>query len=150
MRSVGRCAPALLLMGAIFFLSAQSSLPKVESDFDVVLRKAAHMTEFGLLLLAWIWALPGPRPRAGRLALCICLAYAVSDEVHQSFVADRHSSPFDVTIDAAGMGVAAAAWVFWRGRRRGRPRWGTLAAWRSSPGSTGSNAGTGSSGSRWP
>lgn len=126
MRSVGRYAPALALMGLIFFLSAQSGLPKVETDFDLVLRKAAHMTEYGLLWTAWLWGLRGPRPAAARWALGIALAYAVSDEVHQSFVATRHPSPFDVAIDAAGMGVAALAWVLRTRRRdaRGLPAWG--------------------------
>jgi VanZ family protein len=119
MRSVGRLAPALLLMGLIFFLSAQSSLPKTETDFDIALRKLAHMTEFGLLWLLWLRAL---RPsttihRAAFIALGICVAYAISDEFHQSFVADRHPSPFDVAIDTAGMGVAVAVWLTWRRRR---------------------------------
>lgn len=117
MRWIGRCLPALALMGLIFAVSAQSTLPTVQSDLDVVLRKAAHMTEFGLLWALWLRALPGPRPPAARWALGIALAYAASDELHQSFVAGRHPSPFDVAIDAAGMGVAAAIWVA-RARRR--------------------------------
>ena len=113
MRSVGRLAPALLLMGLIFFLSAQSSLPRTETDFDVALRKLAHMTEFGLL---WWLSLRALRPattvhRAAFGALAIAVAYAISDEVHQSFVAERNPSPFDVAIDTAGMGVAVALWL---------------------------------------
>ena len=120
MRSVGRYVPALLLMAVIFFLSAQSSLPRAETDLDVALRKLAHMVEFGLLWWLWAWAL---RPstglqRAALLALAISLAYAVSDEVHQGFVANRNPSAFDVAIDAAGIGIAAALWLL---RRPGRP-----------------------------
>jgi len=113
MRSVGRYAPALALMGVIFLLSAQSTLPRVESDLDVVLRKAAHMTEFGLLWWLWVRALrpAGDLPRAALVALAIALAYAISDELHQSFVPGRHPSPFDVAIDAAGIGVAVALWL---------------------------------------
>ena len=117
MRSLGRCLPALVLMGLIFLVSAQPTLPEVQGDLDVAVKKAAHMTEYGVLFALWLWALPGPRPTAARWALAITLAYAVSDEVHQSFVDGRTASPFDVAIDAAGMGVAAAIWAV-RVRRR--------------------------------
>ena len=118
MRSVGRYAPAVLLMAAIFAVSAQSGLPRVESDLDVALRKAAHMAEFGLLWALWLWALPGPRPCAARWALVITLSYAVSDELHQSFVSGRNASAWDVAIDAAGIGVAVAVWLMRGARRR--------------------------------
>jgi len=108
MCSVGRYAPALALMGVIFWLSSQSSLPQVGNDLGVILSKVAHMTEFGLLWALWLRALPGTPPQAALRALAITLAYAVSDEYHQSFVPGRHSSAFDVAIDAAGVGVAAA------------------------------------------
>ena len=111
MRSVGRLVPALALMAAIFAVSAQSSLPQTDTALDVVGRKAAHMAEFGLLWALWLWALPGARPRAALAALAITLAYAASDELHQSFVAGRHASAWDVAIDAAGVGVAAALWI---------------------------------------
>ena len=111
MRSAGRLVPALALMAAIFAVSAQSSLPQTDTALDVVGRKAAHMTEFGLLWALWLWALPGARPRAALAALAITLAYAAGDELHQSFVAGRHASAGDVAIDAAGVGVAAALWV---------------------------------------
>ncbi len=111
MRSVGRYAPPLALMGVIFLLSSQSSLPRVDNDFGVALSKAVHMAEYALLWALWVRAVAGPPPRAALGALAIAMAYAVSDELHQSFVAGRHASPFDVAIDAAGMGVAAAVWV---------------------------------------
>jgi len=121
MRSLGRYAPALALMGLIFLLSAQTSLPQVESELDIVVRKVAHMVEFGLLWWLWVRALrPASDPRRTVLvALAITLAYAVSDELHQHFVAGRHASPFDVAIDAAGIGVAVALWL----PRATRARW---------------------------
>jgi hypothetical protein len=36
-------------------------------------------------------------------AFLIGLAYAVTDEIHQAFVHGRHASPFDVSMDAAGL-----------------------------------------------
>ena len=123
MRFLARYAPALALMAVIFVLSAQSSLPRVDTSFDVALRKAAHMTEFGLLWLLWLWALDGARPRAAVCALAITLAYAVSDELHQSFVPGRHASAWDVAIDAAGVGLAATVWVLRSRARASRARW---------------------------
>ena len=38
-------------------------------------------------------------------AFLIGLAYAVTDEVHQEFVRGRHASPFDVSMDAAGLAL---------------------------------------------
>lgn len=121
MRSVGRYVPALALMGLIFWLSSRSSLPQVANDLGVVLSKVAHMTEFGLLWALWLRALPGTPPQAALRALAITLAYAVSDEYHQLFVVGRHPSPFDVAIDAAGIGVAAAMWVARARRGSSRP-----------------------------
>ena len=114
MGAVGRFGPPLALMAVIFVLSAQPGLDSGLS-WDTPLRKAAHMAEYGLLWFLWWRALgyghPGP-------AIAIALAYAVSDEFHQSFVTDRHGSAWDVAIDAAGVGLAGAL-VAWRHRRRG-------------------------------
>ena len=35
------------------------------------------------------------------------LAYAGTDEIHQTFVHGRHGTPVDVAIDAVGIAVAA-------------------------------------------
>ena len=105
-----RFLPPLLLMGVIFFLSAQPGLNSGLGIWDLVLRKLAHMTEFGLLWFLW-WRAFEYRAPAG--AAFIALAYAASDEFHQSLVQDRTGSPWDVAIDAAGIGVAAAAVMLW-------------------------------------
>ena len=103
MRPLGRFLPPLALMGLIFFLSAQPDLSSGLGDWDLLLRKLAHMAEFGLLFLLWRRALPG---RPAWLAAAIAVAYAVTDELHQSTVEDRKGTPVDVAIDAAGVGVA--------------------------------------------
>jgi VanZ family protein len=107
----GRIVPPLLLMGLIFYLSAQPDLNSGLGTWDAILRKGAHMTEFGLLWFLWTRVV-GPFP-----ALAIALAYAASDEFHQTFVHGRHGTPVDWAIDAAGMGIAAALWVAWQMRR---------------------------------
>ena len=108
-----RFAPPLALMLLIFVLSAQPDLNSGLGGWDTVLRKLAHMAEFGLLWFLWWRALgyghPGP-------AIAIALGYAATDELHQSFVQGRHGSPVDWAIDAAGVGIAGAL-VALRARR---------------------------------
>ena len=108
-----RFLPPLALMGLIFFLSAQPSLNSGLGDFDLILRKLAHMTEFGLLALLW-WRALGNR----NAAVVIALLYAVSDEWHQSFVEGRHGNVTDVLIDAVGVAIAVAL-----ATRASRARW---------------------------
>ena len=38
-----------------------------------------------------------------------CVLYAISDEIHQSFVLSRQASPFDVGFDTAGAVLALIA-----------------------------------------
>jgi VanZ family protein len=100
---VKRFAPPLLLMGLIFFLSAQPDLNSGLGTWDTVLRKAAHMTEYGLLWFLWWRALGYGNPVP---AIAITLLWSASDEYHQSFVQGRHGTPWDVAIDAVGVGLA--------------------------------------------
>ena len=103
-------------MAVIFGLS---SIPTLDSglDGDFVLRKLAHMTEYGLLWFLWLRALDYRRPV---VAAAIAVAYAASDEWHQSFVSGRHGTIVDVAIDTAGVAVAWSAWALWNRRRRAR------------------------------
>jgi len=117
MRHALRYAPPLVLMVAIFTLSAQPDLSSGLGTWDTVLRKLAHITVFGALWLAIARSTDWRRPVT---ATVIAVLYAVSDEYHQSFVDGRHGTPVDVAIDTIGMGLAALAWVL-AARRRGRP-----------------------------
>jgi VanZ family protein len=100
---LSRFAPPLLLMGLIFFLSAQPDLNSGLGTWDTILRKLAHMAEFGLLWLLW-WRALGYRAPA--LPAAIAILYAISDELHQSTVEGRVGSPVDVLIDSAGVALA--------------------------------------------
>ena len=99
-----RFAPPLLLMGLIFFLSAQPDLSTGLGTWDTVLRKGAHMAEYGVLWFLWWRAMGSGHPAP---SIAITLLYAVSDEFHQTFVDGRHGSPVDVLIDAVGVTIAA-------------------------------------------
>ena len=106
MRAVSRFAPPLLLMGLIFFLSSQPDLNSGLGVWDTILRKLAHMTEFGLLWLLW-WRALGRRTTV--VPALIAIGYAVTDEIHQTYVHGRAGSPVDVLIDSAGVALAILA-----------------------------------------
>ena len=77
------------------------------SMLETLVRKAAHMTEYAVLALLFCHALrvSGARHPAC-LALAMSLAYAATDEFHQSFVGGRGPSAVDVMIDTAGAALA--------------------------------------------
>jgi VanZ family protein len=103
---VSRLVPPLALMGLIFLLSAQPDLNSGLGTVDTVLRKTAHVMEFGLLWFLWWRAFGYGSPRAVVAAAAVAMLYAATDEWHQSFVAGRVGSPWDWAIDVAGVGVA--------------------------------------------
>jgi VanZ family protein len=88
------------------------------------IRKGAHVSEYALL--GWLafravslsLALESTLARVAALALALALAVAVTDEFHQSFLAERTSSPWDVAIDLSGALVAICLALWWqRGMR---------------------------------
>jgi VanZ family protein len=122
LRVAGLVGPPLVLMGLIWYLSAQSHLQTDLGWIDLVLRKGAHMTEYALLTLLWARALGGLRAEPGRpdpawAAAALALAWAAVDELHQHHVPGRVGTPRDVAIDAVGIALAVVAW---RGTRRRR------------------------------
>ena len=99
-------------MGLIFFLSSIPGLKSPWDAWDFFLRKGAPVFEYAVLslLMARAGRETGPfREYPGAAAAAAALAYAASDELHQSFVVGRVGSPVDVMIDGAG--CALGAWV---------------------------------------
>lgn len=111
----GRVAPPLVLMAAIFAASATPDLTTGLGLLDLIGRKLVHAFEYGLLWWLWLSAFGFRRPW---LAAAVTLAYAASDEYHQTFVPGRHGTPVDVLVDSAGIPIAWA--LDRRLRRRGR------------------------------
>ena len=101
--------PPLLLMGAIFFFSAQPDLNSGLGTIDLVGRKIVHFCQYALLAFLWWRVFEGRlgSRRAALAAFIVTVAYAASDEYHQTFVEGRHGSSVDWLIDAAGAGLAA-------------------------------------------
>ena len=99
-------APVLLWAAIIFALSSIPDLGTGLGTWDLVLRKLAHAAEYGVL-----GALAFRAARSAPAAVLLASAYAVTDEIHQAFVAGRHGSPLDWLVDTAGalLGVVLAA-----------------------------------------
>ena len=105
-RTLLRALAPLLLMGVIFFFSAQPSAGD-HPWWEAIVRKLGHVTGYGLLAGLWIWALRGAVRRPVPVAACISFVYACSDEFHQTFVDGRTGTPVDVGVDAIGIALAA-------------------------------------------
>ncbi len=133
-RALLRAIAPLVLMGVIFYFSAQSSTGE-HPWWDVILRKLGHVTGYAMLTALWWWALRGVTARPLLIAVCIALAYACTDEFHQTFVHGRTGTPSDVGIDSIGMAIAALLIVLRRQRSAPRTRIDAegLGAPRSSP-----------------
>jgi VanZ family protein len=91
--------PVVIWAALIFAVSSIPSLGTGLGVWDLVLRKLAHVSEYAVLgfLLARVVAVAP--------ALLIGVLYAVSDELHQTFVAGREGAPRDVAIDALGVAI---------------------------------------------
>lgn len=110
---VVRWAPVVVWMGVIFLFSSRVDLPHAPQPWsDSLLRKSAHVVEFGVLGLLLVRALGARSWRRGHLlAILVASLYAASDEVHQAFVAGRHGSLWDVLLDSGAAGVGSLASV---------------------------------------
>jgi len=95
-------------------LASRAQLDNFWDRYWWIFVKGYHALEYFVLFLAILWAWqPKHRGRALAATWLICVAYAGSDEYHQTFVPDRGGRWTDVVIDAGG---AAGALVFSRKR----------------------------------
>ncbi len=130
--------PVIIWMAFIFYMSSRtgegssavsnpitdfivSLFQKVRSDtapgvdamkgvVEVMVRKGAHMTEYGILVALLVLAVKNASSNISSVmtnvwAVVITFAYACSDEIHQLFVADRAGRGIDVFIDMCGAAV---------------------------------------------
>jgi VanZ family protein len=103
--------PVFAWAAVIFAFSSIPSLSSGLGEWDTVLRKGAHITEYAILGALLYRALG-----VETLALAIGIAYAATDELHQHFVRGRHASPIDVAIDAVGLSLGMLVWLRVRSR----------------------------------
>ena len=99
-------------------LLAPWATPSQLDAVHVLIRKAGHLTEYAVLAALWYRAFRRGRSLAPRsaatIAFLISLAWAILDEIRQSFVPSRGASAADVAIDAVGallaMLIATLGW----------------------------------------
>jgi VanZ like family len=102
--------PVLAWAALIFTLSSIPNLSTAEGVLGDVLSYGAHATEYAIFGVLLARALD-----ARVLAWAAGVAYAITDEIHQSFVPGRQTSAFDLLVDAVGLAVGVLA--FERARR---------------------------------
>ncbi|WNJ21255.1 VanZ family protein [Pontibacter sp. G13] len=135
--------PVILWMGVIFFLSHQDRDQSAKTsawvmqllnifqldietlrayNIPFLIRKLAHMTEYGILFLLVNRLIRMYRPAAnsvGWAMLCVVL-YAATDEFHQSFVPGRGATVVDVMIDTTGALIAWGIWALYNRWRKSK------------------------------
>ncbi|MCK4919283.1 MAG: VanZ family protein [Candidatus Pacebacteria bacterium] len=99
--------PVFLWCGLIYYFS---SIPSLKSDFssdvDFVLRKIAHMSEYGILTFLFFRASIGQKlyfRKAIAHSVIFSIVFAITDEYHQLFVYGREGSLRDIFIDSLGI-----------------------------------------------
>ena len=110
-----------IVLSIISFFLGEEAASGVSIDLiHLLIRKAAHMTEYAVLFWLDHRALRMERTRRpGLYALLLCALYAFTDEFHQGFVAGRGPSIVDVGIDTLGAAIAGGvAWIFTQIKRK--------------------------------
>jgi VanZ family protein len=101
--------PPVLWAGVIFLFSSQQALPGFDtSAVDFIFKKVAHMFVYAVLYLLLARGVEmvadeksDPKVKIF-VPLILVLCYAVSDEIHQSFVPNRYATLRDVGYDILG------------------------------------------------
>lgn len=98
--------------------------PRTLHILDVLLRKTAHITEYGILASLVYGSFAERQPFRWRLRQAIwCIGlvglYSLSDELHQRYVPGRNASLVDCGIDITGAAIAVGM-IFEARRRLGR------------------------------
>jgi VanZ family protein len=116
--------PAIIVATLIFYFSSIPSLSSgFPGDMDTILRKGAHIAIYAALSFFVLRALAighsANCKMAVLLATAFSVAYACSDEFHQTFVPGRHGRLIDVGIDAIGIaaGILLARYLLIKTKR---------------------------------
>ena len=92
-------------------------MQNLQDILELVIRKAAHMTEYAILFLLSYLAMVKISMSQSRfynrsIAVLISLLYACSDEMHQLLVPGRSGKMIDVGIDMAGVLIVLICMIF--------------------------------------
>lgn len=96
-----------------YFLQAHFSFPFAKDTMTFIIRKCAHMTEFGLLGLSLLYGLSHSiENHRYQLSLALVFICGCLDEFHQRFSAGRSPSLRDALIDTTGALIALSICYF--------------------------------------
>jgi VanZ family protein len=109
--------PALFVMLVIFLFSARppSELPSFDWA-DRILKKGGHIIGYATLAFLY-WRAFDFNEKKVWVAWLLAMLYAITDEVHQSFVPGRFSSVWDVLI-FDNLGALISLWLANRYRKQ--------------------------------
>jgi len=95
---VPRWFPSIFVMAVIFIFSSQrgDELPNF-MGLDYFIKKASHAIGYGLLALSYLHVLNYEKKKYW-VAWLMAIIYSATDEFHQSFVAGRNASVYDVIL----------------------------------------------------
>ena len=112
---VARWLPPLLWAAVIFTFSSLRN-PVVSQFFvwDYIAKKIAHVTEYAILFLLILRA----TKKNWILSILLTIAYAVTDEFHQSFIPGRTPAIYDIGLDTSGANIAG--YIIWKLKPRQR------------------------------
>lgn len=85
-------------------------------NLNFIVRKGAHFSAYFILGLLVSSSLRKVGIQSFKLALLICVFYAISDEVHQVFIPGRSGEVGDVIIDSIGAFVGVVSYIKLRKR----------------------------------
>jgi VanZ family protein len=109
-KKLRRWLPPLIWMGIIFYFSSYPKVSIAENSlYAFVFFKTLHLIEYGILFFLLFRALNSFDEEKLSLkymfafTFLIAILYALSDEIHQTFVPTREGRLRDVFIDTAGM-----------------------------------------------
>jgi len=116
------------------FVSQISAMTGMTPDgaralLDLLLRKAAHFTEFAVMggfVAAMLYSARVRLRKGFAVAILCCLLYAISDELHQYFISERTAALLDVGIDSLGALIGIGLITLIK-RRRDRDGYGLKA-----------------------
>lgn len=107
--------PVVIIMAIIFGLSHTpgDQLPQSTNGFD----KLFHTIAYAALGLSALFAVRKKFQQApgvtSLMVILFCLAYGISDELHQSFIPNRSPSVHDILADITGGMLAVLTWTMW-------------------------------------
>jgi VanZ family protein len=119
---MGLWMPVILWAGVIYYFS---SVPDYRTGGgadlpELLFRKFAHLFVYGVLAYFLARALTGIGWGARRVlgvGLLLCVLYAASDEIHQSFVPGRFGMVRDVALDSLGAAMVLSVYARVEGSR---------------------------------